>query len=56
MKLLTVSAAAAVLGVSRQTLYRWIAAGELRTRLVAGRNRVPESEIERLNRVRRGAA
>jgi excisionase family DNA binding protein len=45
---LTVSAAAAALGVSKPTLYRRITAGEIRTVPDLGRTLVPRSEIERL--------
>lgn len=49
-KLLTLSAAARRLGVSRWTLRRWLFRGELRAVRVGGRLRVPLLEVRRLAR------
>jgi excisionase family DNA binding protein len=48
MDFLTVPKAAKVLGRHKQTLYRWIAKGELITINIGGILFVPRSEIERL--------
>lgn len=45
------------LGLTRETLYRWIAEGKLRAFKVGSQYRVPESEVARLTRpVRRLSA
>ncbi len=38
------------LGLTRETLYRWIAAGKLRAWKVGSQYRVPASEVARLTR------
>ncbi len=48
-KCTTVADVALQLGVRKQTVYRWIAAGQLRGfRLPGGHFRVPVEELERL--------
>ncbi|GIV18995.1 MAG: hypothetical protein KatS3mg023_0746 [Armatimonadota bacterium] len=51
MRLLTISACARTLGVSRWTVRRWVAFGEVRAVRIAGRVRIPEGEVRRLLRV-----
>jgi excisionase family DNA binding protein len=48
-KLLTTSAAADALGVTAQTIRRWIEAGQIKAvALPSGHFRIPQSEIDRL--------
>lgn len=39
---------AALLGVSRQTIYRWMWAGEIRSVTLGSSRRIPMTEIDRL--------
>lgn len=48
-KSITVTATAQELGVAKQTVYRWIASGQIRTfRLPGGHFRIPLDELERM--------
>ena len=46
--LLSVKDAAIQLGLSKMTLYRWIAAGNIQAVRVGSQRAIPKSEIERL--------
>jgi len=42
--------AARILGISRQTLWRWVISGKIRACPVGWTNYIPQSEIERLSK------
>lgn len=46
-----IAAACTALGIGKTSLYKLIAAGELRAIKIAGRTLVPKSEIERLTTI-----
>ena len=44
-----------IFGVSGETIRNWIAAGHLRSKIIAGRHRIPHSEVKRLANHRFGS-
>jgi excisionase family DNA binding protein len=52
----TVAGAARYLGVTRQTIYTWLEAGELTSQDVGARQRILRADLDRVKRKRERAA
>jgi excisionase family DNA binding protein len=52
----TIAAAARYLAVTRQTIYTWLAAGELTSHGVGARQRILRADLDRVKRRRQRAA